>query len=197
MDDLLKLQAASGMDIADMLLENEVVLNGWEPETVLRKMDKVIHVMRASVKRGLTAEGVLPGGLKIHRRAKGMYERARLLEKNGQMGDALFCRMNAYALATSEENAAGHIVVTAPTNGAAGIIPATLEYLTRDCKIQPAVLRKGMLVAAMIGSIIKANASISGGRIGMSGRSRGRFCHVRRLFCLLFWLILKKNIRRR
>jgi L-serine dehydratase len=95
-----------------------------------------------------------------------MFEKALQHTENGRWAEALFARLNAYALATSEENAAGQMVVTAPTNGAAGIIPACLEYLRNDCLVPENLLQQGLLVAGMIGFIIKENASISGAELG-------------------------------
>jgi len=123
-------------------------------------------VMHNSVQSGMEKEGILPGGLNVQRRAKQMISSAKSMERKGQAGNALFARLNAYALATSEENAAGQMVVTAPTNGAAGVIPACLEYLRNDCSIPEKKLRKGLLVAGLIGYIIKDKASISGAALG-------------------------------
>ena len=95
-----------------------------------------------------------------------MYAKALAMEQKKRYADALMARMNAYALATSEENATGELVVTAPTNGAAGVIPACLAYLKDDCQIPHRELQRGLLVAAMIGFVIKENASISGAALG-------------------------------
>ncbi len=163
---LLAILKDKSISISDLLMANEMAISGLKEEEVLKKMDKVIEVMAESVRRGLQAEGELPGGLHVFRRGKNMYEKALEMEANNRLADALMMRMNAYALATSEENAAGQMVVTAPTNGAAGIIPAALAYLNDDCKIPLIKQKKGLLVAAMIGFVIKENASISGAELG-------------------------------
>lgn len=156
----------SDLSIDDFLLENEITLSKQSKEKVLKGIQEIIEVMHQSVVRGLQKEGILPGGLNVFRRAKSMYETSIKLTSQGRFGDAMFARLNAYALATSEENADGQMVVTAPTNGAAGIIPACLEYLKNDCKESDEKLQRGLLVAGMIGYIVKANASISGAELG-------------------------------
>lgn len=166
MQELELLQANSGLPIDQLLLENEMALTGMSEEEIFDRLDDILRVMDESVQRGLQVEGILPGGLNVHRRAKNMYEKAQQLAKKRRHADSLFTRLNAYALATSEENAAGKMVVTAPTNGAAGVIPACLTYLRTDCQIPESVLQRGLIVAAMVGFIIKNNASISGAELG-------------------------------
>ena len=166
MKELVAIWEEKKLPIEQIILENEMTLNAWTEAQVFDEIGKIMAVMKDSVARGLVVEGVLPGGLNVHRRAKEMYAKATEHFDNQRFGNALFARMNAYALATSEENAAGHLVVTAPTNGAAGIIPAALMYLEMDCKIDDLTLKKGLLLAAMVGFIIKDNASISGAALG-------------------------------
>lgn len=166
MDSLLLTLQAQNLHIDELLLQNETALTGLTEEEIMERIGQIMEVMRQSVRQGLKKEGILPGGLHVYRRAKGMYEKAQQHAQHGRHAEALFARLNAYALATSEENAAGQMVVTAPTNGAAGILPACLEYLRHDCSVPENTLRKGLLVAAMIGFIIKDNASISGAELG-------------------------------
>lgn len=192
MAELAVIRKKNGIEIGELLLENEIAITRLEKTEVLKKIDEIILAMRQSIERGIVAEGILPGGLSVHRRAKSMFERALRLESRGQAGDALFTRLNAYALATSEENAAGHIVVTAPTNGAAGIIPATLEYLIRDCKMDRYTLQKGMLVAATVGAIIKANASISGAELGCQAEVGAAAAMAAAFFAYCFELPMNK-----
>ncbi len=152
--------------IEQILLENEMSITDLSAEQIYDKIDEIMRVMQQSVERGIIQEGILPGGLHVYRRAKGMLQKAIELDQKKRYADALMARLNAYALAVSEENAAGQMVVTAPTNGAAGIIPACLAYLRDDCSIDTRTLQNGLLVAAMIGFIIKDNASISGAELG-------------------------------
>jgi L-serine dehydratase len=166
MAELEKIVAWEGLPVEQILLENEIALSGNDEATVHERIAHIIDIMQQSVERGLKVEGILPGGLNVSRRAKDMYQKAQQLDAEKRYADALFARLNAYALAVSEENAAGQMVVTAPTNGAAGIIPACLIYLQNDCAIPPPTLQKGLLVAAMVGFIIKDNASISGAELG-------------------------------
>lgn len=166
MDSLLWVMEQNNCTVEEVLFQNEMALTGLSKQEVLDRIGQIMDVMRKSVERGIKKEGILPGGLNVHRRAKGMFEKALYHEKHQHWAEALFARLNAYALATSEENAAGQMVVTAPTNGAAGILPACLEYLRHDCQIPEIVLQQGLLIAAMIGFIIKENASISGAELG-------------------------------
>ncbi len=164
--ELVSLLEESNQSIDVFLLENEMYLSEKSGEQIWKGVKEIMEVMHQSVVGGLSKEGILPGGLNVFRRAKSMYENALNMEKQKRYGDALFARLNAYALATSEENADGQMVVTAPTNGAAGVIPACLEYLKNDCKISNDKLQRGLLVAGMIGYIVKENASISGAELG-------------------------------
>lgn len=166
MESLVTMVKQKEMSVARLLLKNEMALTGLSKEAIYQKIERILEVMKESVRSGLGKEGILPGGLNVQRRAKHMIQNAESMERKGQAGNALFARLNAYALATSEENAAGQMVVTAPTNGAAGVIPACLEYLRNDCSIPEKKLSKGLLVAGLIGFIIKDKASISGAALG-------------------------------
>ncbi|HEY4233387.1 MAG TPA: L-serine ammonia-lyase [Lacipirellulaceae bacterium] len=168
-DDLLKMAAASGLSVSEMTLANE---RCWRSEEEIRAgLRKIWSVMQGCVERGCREEGVLPGGLKVRRRAPELF---RQLSARGeaQSTDPLAAMdwVNLFALATSEENAAGGRVVTAPTNGAAGIIPAVLHYYWR---FVPGANEDGvvrfLLTAAAIGILYKLNASISGAEVGCQG----------------------------
>jgi L-serine dehydratase len=142
----------------------------WHTEDHVRsELLRIWSVMQDCIKAGINASGVLPGGLKVRRRAPQL---AAKLSVATDSSDPLIAmdRVNLYAIAVNEENAAGGRVVTAPTNGAAGIIPAVLQYFhdfvrgaDDDCTV------RFLLVAAGIGSIIKENASISGAEVGCQG----------------------------
>jgi L-serine dehydratase len=159
----------TGLAVSRIMLENE---RAWRPEAETRAA--LLHlwdVMQECVRRGCASEGVLPGGLKVKRRAPVMY---RSLIGNPEAGlrDPLTAMdwVNLYALAVNEENAAGGRVVTAPTNGAAGIIPAVLHYYAR---FVPNADHHGvvrfLLTAGAIGVLYKENASISGAEVGCQG----------------------------
>ncbi|MCZ8064077.1 L-serine ammonia-lyase [Silanimonas sp.] len=168
-DELLVRCKESGLSIAQLMFENEKV---WRPEAEIREgLDRIWDAMRACVARGTREEGVLPGGLKVGRRAPSM---ARDLSSRPEaaLRDPLTILdwVNLYALAVNEENAAGGRVVTAPTNGAAGIIPAVGHYYERFCPQASAQgIHDYLLTAAAIGILYKENASISGAEVGCQG----------------------------
>jgi L-serine dehydratase len=165
--ELLAHTTATGLPISDIMLANELVRRDKA-----QVRDGLLHiwaVMQECVERGCAAEGVLPGGMKVRRRARDLRE---TLERAGNTGDPLHAMewITVYALAVNEENAAGGRVVTAPTNGAAGIIPAVLHYYTR---FVPGADSEGvvrfLLTAGAIGVLFKENASISGAEVGCQG----------------------------
>jgi L-serine dehydratase len=167
-DDLLEMGAQSGKAVWEMMLENERV---WRSEAEIRsRLLAIWAAMRACVERGCRQEGVLPGGLKVPRRAPQLHR--ELVERGASAHDPLEALdwVNLFALAVNEENAAGGRVVTAPTNGAAGIVPAVAHYYW---KFVPGADDDGivryLLTAAAIGILYKENASISGAEVGCQG----------------------------
>ncbi len=167
--DLLAVCAETGLSIAQVQMENECALrSGTEIETGL---DAIRDAMLACIARGLRMEGELPGGLKVRRRAKRLNETldaARL--SNSRPAHEIMDWISLFALAVNEENAAGGRVVTAPTNGAAGIVPAVLRYGVDFCPgWSEARGRDYLLTAAAIGGLIKRRASISGAEVGCQG----------------------------
>ena len=168
-DDLMRMCAEHKMSFSQIMLENEKV---WRPEEETRAgLLNIWKVMQECVRTGCHTEGILPGGLKVKRRAAEMY---RTLSSQPEMSlrDPLTTMdwVNLYALAVNEENAAGGRVVTAPTNGAAGIVPAVLHYYHRfySAANDDGVVRF-LLCAAAIGILYKENASISGAEVGCQG----------------------------
>ena len=170
MDQLLAHGEASGLTIPKMLRANERVKRG--EDELNAGIDKIWHVMRDCIAHGLETAGQLPGGLNVKRRAANLWTQSQssASQANHLPHDALH-QVSLYAMAVNEENAAGGRVVTAPTNGAAGIIPAVLRYYAEDCKPSDPVtgIRDFMLTAAAIGMLCKRNASISGAEIGCQG----------------------------
>jgi L-serine dehydratase len=165
-DSLLAVAAENGMSIAELIEANE---RHWRTaEEVTRRIDAIWSAMRSCIERGLNTDGVLPGRMSVLRRAAKLKRR---LEKSGEPTalDALDW-VSAYAIAVNEENAAGSRVVTSPTNGAAGIIPAVLMYYEQ---FVPAASEEGirtfLLTAGAIGLLYKINASISGAEMGCQG----------------------------
>ena len=165
------------LTIAQLMLENESALveNNSEraPVEVVREgIDRIWAAMRDCVARGIEAEGILPGGLNVRRRAHGLATRLREKEATGLRGDPLapLDWVTVYAMAVNEENAAGARVVTAPTNGAAGVVPAVAHYYERFITTSD---HEGIinyfLASAAIGILYKEHASISGAEVGCQG----------------------------
>ena len=174
-DELLAHCAATGLRISDVMLANECARR---PEAEVRAgLLRIWSVMAECVRNGCGTVGVLPGGLKVRRRASALYSR---LSTSAEM-DPLQVRdlsdpmqavdwVTVWALAVNEENASGGRVVTAPTNGAAGIIPAVLHYAVRFVAgVDDDAIVRFLLVAAAIGSIYQQTASISGAEVGCQG----------------------------
>ncbi|MGE4071641.1 MAG: L-serine ammonia-lyase [Lysobacterales bacterium] len=168
-DELLARCAESGQSIAQLVFQNELA---WRSEAEIRSgLMTIWQAMQDCVARGLREGGVLPGGLKVVRRAPAM-QRELTARPEANLRDPLTILdwVNLYALAVNEENAAGGRVVTAPTNGAAGIVPAVLHYYAR---FSPGANDEGvlnfLLTAGAIGILYKENASISGAEVGCQG----------------------------
>jgi L-serine dehydratase len=180
--ELLTLAQTHELSISQLMLENECALintqkegpaSGQSPVEVVREgIDRIWQTMSGCMDRGMATEGILPGGLNVQRRARRLAERLRAKEVDGKIGDPLapLDWVTVYAMAVNEENAAGGRVVTAPTNGAAGVIPAVARYYERFI---PGADHEGIvryfLTSAAIGSLYKENASISGAEVGCQG----------------------------
>jgi L-serine dehydratase len=167
--EMLEMAAASGLSIAAMKRANEAsIRTGPEIE---RGIDRIWENMNACIERGLRQEGTLPGGLGVKRRAKAIHEKLRAERMANQRYEhQVMDWISVYALAVNEENAAGGRVVTAPTNGAAGVIPAVVRYYLDHCHgAGQAGVHDFLLTAAAVGSVIKHNASISGAEVGCQG----------------------------
>jgi L-serine dehydratase len=162
-EELLRQAERAGVTIAELMRRNEETLR--PAAEVDAKLARIWAVMQSCVERGFAAEGVLPGVLKVKRRAPQL---KRALEAD-RRADAMEW-VNAWALAVNEENAAGGQVVTAPTNGAAGIVPAVMHYYARFCRDSDASgIARFLLAAGAIGLLYKRNASISGAEMGCQG----------------------------
>jgi L-serine dehydratase len=167
-EEMLAYTRSSGLPISGIMLENEKAL-GRTAEQVRTDLGDLWQVMRACVERGCATDGMLPGGLKVPRRAPRLF-RQLTCEQNGDDPLRAMDWVTLYALAVNEENAAGGRVVTAPTNGAAGIIPAVLHYYDRFVPgASQAGVTRFLLTAAAIGTLFKENASISGAEVGCQG----------------------------
>ncbi|MDB5503306.1 MAG: L-serine ammonia-lyase [Tardiphaga sp.] len=167
--DLLALGAASGLSIAEMVMANEA---SFRPAAdVVAHLDRVVTVMMACIDRGMATDGELPGGLNVRRRAPAIRRQlGQVSDTNRRSSHEVMDWISLYALAVNEENAAGSRVVTAPTNGAAGIVPATLRYYRDHCAgADTAGEHCFLLTASAIGALFKMNASISGAEVGCQG----------------------------
>lgn len=162
-----------GLSISSVVLKNEIAkiqaLNKKEAEAqVKQKLFGIWQVMRACIERGLHEEGLLPGGLKVTRRAPKLYQ--KLMTERSSDPMQVMDWVNVFALAVNEENAAGGRVVTAPTNGAAGIIPAVMAYYDKFVRtLDESTASRFLLTAGAIGFLYKENASISGAEVGCQG----------------------------
>jgi L-serine dehydratase len=166
---LLDICTRENKSVAEIALENERCLRS--ADEVDAGLDRILAAMMSCIDRGLAAEGILPGGLKVRRRAKVVYDKAIADEaRNLKYPHQCLDRVSAFAIAVNEENAGGGRVVTSPTNGAAGVTPAVIRYYRDLC---PGADRGGMhkflLTAAAFGAVIKYNASLSGAEVGCQG----------------------------
>ena len=175
--ELLELAQRHELSISQLMLENECALVAHDParsrvELVREGIDRIWRTMKDCVERGMATEGTLPGGLNVRRRAHRLAERLLEKESTGLRSDPLapLDWVTVYAMAVNEENAAGGRVVTAPTNGAAGVVPAVAHYYDR---FVPGADHEGIvrffLTSAAIGILYKENASISGAEVGCQG----------------------------
>lgn len=165
--DLFTVCEKNDQSIADIIMKNEKILHPGRD--VKKDVLGIAKVMEASMQRGLKQHGKLPGGLNVIRRASHLYDGMQAQLKRGN--DPIPMQwLNVFAMAVNEENAAGGRVVTAPTNGAAGVIPAVLAYYKRfHCNISDDDVVNFLLTAAAIGFLYKENASISGAEMGCQG----------------------------
>ena len=158
MEKLLKYADSNGYQLWEIAIEKE-------GSGILDYASQVWSVMKAAIERGLQSEGVLPGGLKLQRKACQCY--AKAVDFAGPLGNTSSAL--SYALAVSEENASGGEIVTAPTCGSCGVLPGVLFYLQKEYKIPDIRIYRAILTAGMVGNIVKSNGSISGAEVGCQG----------------------------
>ncbi|MEQ1952623.1 L-serine ammonia-lyase [Mesorhizobium sp. CN2-181] len=166
---MLKMAGKSGLSIAEMKRANEETR--MSREDLDAGLDAIWSAMRGCIERGLAQEGIMPGGLKVRRRARMLHQKMEEEWRQNRPNPLLANDwLSVYAMAVNEENAAGGRVVTAPTNGAAGTLPAVLRYwLHFHPEADQPSIRDFLLTAAAVGGIIKTNASISGAEVGCQG----------------------------
>jgi L-serine dehydratase len=166
--EMLEMGQASGQSIVAMKRANEEVAHGAKLDA---KLDHVWSVMHDCMQLGLSKQGILPGGLKVKRRAADVLQKLKdEVGSNSIQPHRVMDFLSVYAMAVNEENAGGGKVVTAPTNGAAGVVPAVIRYYLDHCiGANQEGVRNFLLASAAIGGIIKHNASISGAEVGCQG----------------------------
>ena len=166
--DLLEISATEQLTIHELVLQNEDAMR--PRDKTLAGVDGVAQAMDACIDRGLTQTGILPGGLKVRRRAPELWGKLQDSPQSNER-EQLFDWLNCFAMAVNEENAAGGKVVTAPTNGAAGILPAVMRFYCLDAEDNACTesRRKFLLTAGAIGLLYKQRASISGAEMGCQG----------------------------
>lgn len=168
MAELTEMCRENDLSIAQIVVQNEAALHNLKPLAIRRKVAEVAQAMFDCVERGLSSEGILPGGLKVRRRAAALAQKLQALREAGQLNTQLWPMI--FAMAVNEENAAGGRVVTAPTNGAAGVVPSVLYYFQRFHPLSsPRSIEDFLLTAGAIGILYKTNASISGAEVGCQG----------------------------
>jgi len=169
--ELFSLCAKTGLSIAELTLQNESPR--YTPSEVFKKLDLIMKTMEDSITKGCSMTGILPGGLNVKRRANGLFEKLKSKTKESENKDdptSVLDWVNLYALAVNEENASGSKIITAPTNGAAGVLPAVLQYYKKHI---PNQTKQGtydfLLTAGSIGILYMKRASISGAEVGCQG----------------------------
>ena len=150
----------------EVVIANQKAL-GLDEKTLRTQLSEIIDCMNASIDRGLNTDGILPGGLNVRRRARELYSQLKSGKTPAWGGSDL--SPSVYAMAVNEENAAGGRVVTAPTNGSSGIIPSVWRCLSDNHDLSRTVLENGLIVASVIGALVKTHASISGAEVGCQG----------------------------
>ena len=166
--ELVRFCVDEALSISGLALANELALRSREE--LDGRLAKIWQVMRECIERGMRAEGLLPGSLRVPRRAVGLWRRLQATDSLSRDPMAIIDWVNMYALAVSEENAAGGRVVTAPTGGACGVVPAVMAYYDKFvCPISPETWGRFLLASGVIGILFKNNASISGAEVGCQG----------------------------
>lgn len=166
MKELRNIVRNEGLNLYEIMLDNEMAITGASRPAILEELNNILDRMEESVRHGLAGSGYLAGPLKVERKAHMLQERARALHSSP---GKFLAGLNAYAFAAAEENASGGVIVTAPTCGSAGVMPALVYAMRHDLFIGDRAIREGFLAAAAVGFIAKHNASIAGAEVGCQG----------------------------
>lgn len=166
MKELRQIVRSQGLNLYEIMLANEMAITGASRPSIIEGLNNILDRMEESVRHGLDGSGYLAGPLKVERKAHMLRERALALHSSPVK---FLAGLNAYAFAASEENASGGVIVTAPTCGSAGVMPALVYAMRHDMFIGDRAIREGFLAAAAVGFIAKHNASIAGAEVGCQG----------------------------
>ncbi|WP_462325455.1 L-serine ammonia-lyase [Desulfoplanes sp.] len=166
MEELKKILRSEHLRLHEVILANEKAITGASGEEIMAGLDHIVTTMEEAVDTGIGSEGILPGPIGLHRKAPVLYKRAC---KMTHSTDHLMVVLSAYAFGASEENAAGHRIVTAPTAGSCGVVPAAIYILKNHRNISTHALHEGLMAAAAVGFLAKNNASIAGADVGCQG----------------------------
>lgn len=166
MTELSKIVQDQQRPLHEIILDNEEKLSNRSREELAEGLDRILAAMKEAVENGLAEDGILPGPIGLQRKAQVLHLHSQTIANSH---DRFLAALNAYALAASEENAAGRKVVTAPTSGSAGIIPGIVTLLERKFKLSQEKLRNGLVAAAAIAFVARHNASIAGAEVGCQG----------------------------
>ncbi len=149
-----------------LVIANEAA-KGMSESELRKNLSEILGTFEKCIAAGLSTDGILPGGLNVRRRAKALWEQMKAGKAPGWAGSDL--RPSVFAMAVNEENAAGGRVVTAPTNGSSGLIPAVWKTLQETDNLSEEMLQNGLMVASVVGALVKTHASISGAEVGCQG----------------------------
>ncbi len=166
MRELSTIVRETGLNLHEIILDNEMAITGMTRPHIYERLNSIMEAMYDSVRRGLEASGKLPGTLGVWRKAQSLLEHS--MEHNMPIGKGMGL-LNAYAFAVSEENAAGGVIVTAPTCGSAGVMPALLYAMRKNLNVGERALCEGLLASAAVGFLAKHNAGIAGAEVGCQG----------------------------
>jgi L-serine dehydratase len=166
MNELRSIARNEGLNIYEIMLDNETAITGMPRKEIIHRLNMLLDMMEESVKRGLDAEGMLPGPMGVQRKARQLWKTSQAMASSPEK---FLTELNAYAFAAAEENAAGGVVVTAPTCGSAGVLPALLYAMRHGMFVGDRAVREGFLAAAAVGFIARHNASIAGAEVGCQG----------------------------
>lgn len=166
MNELKHIVYSTGMPLHELLLENEKAITGMTEDEVMGYIDTMLNAMWSAVKRGIDTEGVLPGPIGLNRKASRLFKRA---SRGGRRAQQLITLLCAYAFAAAEENADGEPVVTAPTCGSCGVLPAITYVMSQHQRMDKETIRRALIAACSVSFLAKHNASIAGADVGCQG----------------------------